>query len=88
MLRQMERSTIQLLHKRGTSQREIARTLGHSRTTVARALGEPVDQPPARRRRRSQVDPYRGQIAQWVREGLSGARMLELVRGDRCIEVG
>ena len=47
MLRQMERSTIQLLHKRGTSQREIARALGHSRTTVARALTEPVDRQPA-----------------------------------------
>lgn len=78
----MERSTIQLLHKRGASQREIARALGHSRTTVARALAEPVDRLPARRRRRSHVDPYRGQIAQWVREGLSGVRMLELARAD------
>jgi len=38
----MERSTIQLLAKRGKSQRAIARELGYSRTTVARALGEPV----------------------------------------------
>jgi transposase len=78
----MERSTIQLLHKRGASQREIARAVGHSRTTVARALAEPVDRLPARRRRRSHVDPYREQIAQWVREGLSGVRMLELARAD------
>jgi IS30 family transposase len=34
----MERSTIQLLAKRGKSQRAIARELGYSRTTVARAL--------------------------------------------------
>jgi hypothetical protein len=34
----MERSTIQLLAKRGKSQRAIARELGYSRTIVARAL--------------------------------------------------
>src|SRR5262245_1388100 len=82
MLRQMERSTIQLLHKRGKSQRQIARELGYSRETVARALREPADRPPARRRRRSMVDPYREQIAQWVKDGLSAVRMLELARGD------
>jgi transposase len=80
MLRQMERSLIQLLHKRGRSQRQIAEELGHSRTTVGRVLAEPVDQQPARRPRRSLVDPYRGQISQWVRAGLSGVRMLELAR--------
>ena len=82
MLQHMERSAIQLLHKRGQSQREIARALGHSRTTVARVLTEPVDRPPARRRRRSIVDPYREQIARWVAEGLTGVRMLELARAD------
>src|SRR5215210_3880852 len=80
MLRQMERSLIQLLHKRGRSQRQIAEELGHSRTTVGRVLAEPVDRPPARRPRRSQVDPYREQISQWVQAGLSGVRMLELAR--------
>ena len=80
MLRQMERSLIQLLHKRGRSQRQIAEELGHSRTTIGRVLAEPVDRQPARRPRRSQVDPYREQISQWVRAGLSGVRMLELAR--------
>jgi transposase len=82
MLRQMERSAIHLLHKRGQSQREIARALGHSRTTVARALTEPVDRRPTRRRRRSKLDPYRPRLEQWVREGLTGVRMLELARED------
>ena len=82
MLRPMERSTIHLLHKRGRSQREIARELGHSRTTVARLLTEPVDRRPERRQRRSVVDPYREQLAQWVKDGLTAERMLELVRGD------
>ncbi len=80
MLRQMERSLIQLLHKRGRSQRQIAEELGHSRTTVGRVLAEPVDRQPAQRPRRSKVDPYREQIRQWVRAGLSGVRMLELAR--------
>ncbi len=82
MLRHMERSGIQLLHKRGKSQRQIARELGYSRTTVARALAEPVTQTPAPRVRRSLADPYRPQIEQWLREGLTSVRMLELVRED------
>jgi transposase len=82
MLRQMERSTIQVLAKRGKSQRQIAKALGHSRATIARALQEPVDKAPARRQRRSKVDPYRPQIAQWLAEGLSNVRMLELARSD------
>jgi transposase len=82
MLRQMERSTIYLLAKRGKSLRQIAQELGRSPTTVARVLREPVDRAPARRRRPSLVDPYREQITQWVREGLTGVRMLELARAD------
>ena len=83
MLRQMERSTIHLLHKRGKSQREIARELGRSRATVARALREPVDRRRARRRRRSKLtDPYRERIASWVTEGLTAVRMFELARDD------
>jgi transposase len=82
MLRQMERSAIHLLARRGKSQREIAHELGHSRTTIARALHEPVDQPPAQRHRPSLVDPYRPQIEQWLRDGLSIVRMLELARTD------
>src|SRR6266852_7666245 len=80
MLRQMERSAIQHLVKRGQSIRQIARELGRSPTTIARVLGEPVDRPPVARRRRSKTDPYRPQIEQWVREGLTAARVLELAR--------
>lgn len=82
MLRQMERSGIKLLARRGKSQRQIARELGYSRMTVARVLGEPTDRAPAQRKRRSCVDPYREQIEQWVREGLTTVRMLELARSD------
>jgi transposase len=80
MLRRMERSTIHLLHKRGKSQREIARELGRSRATVARALAEPVDQGPRRRERTKLTDPYRERIAGWVKDGLTAVRMFELAR--------
>ncbi len=80
MLRQMERSAIHLLAKRGKSQRQIAAELGRNRRTVARVLREPVDHQPAKRYRRSKVDPYRPQIARWIGEGLTAARMLELAR--------
>jgi hypothetical protein len=56
--------------------------LGYDRETVARVLQEGVPRPPLRRVRASHVDPYRGQIAQWIREGLTGVRMLELARSD------
>ena len=82
MLRRMERSTIHLLHKRGKSQREIARELGRSRATVARALAEPVDRVPQGRRRARLTDPYRERIAGWVTEGLTAVRMFELARDD------
>jgi len=78
----MERSAVHVLARRGKSQRQIARELGHSRTTIARALAEPVDRPPPTRQRASRVDAYRPQIAAWVQEGLSIVRMLELARAD------
>src|SRR5258708_34384625 len=78
----MERSTIHLLHKRGKSQREIASELGRSRSAVARALSEPVDRQSPGRRRKSSVDAFREQIAEGLKQGLSGVRMMELARED------
>src|SRR5579875_3102139 len=82
MLRQMERSTIQWMAKRGKSIRAIAQEVGRNRRTVARVLREPVERAPAKRRRRSKVDPYRPQIERWIGEGLTAVRMLELARDD------
>jgi transposase len=82
MLRRMERSTIHLLHKRGHSQRAIARELGRSRVTVARVLSEPVDCPPPRRQRAKLTDPYRAQIAAGLQDGLTAVRMFQLARED------
>jgi transposase len=82
MLRQMERSAIQVMAKRGKSQRQIAQELGRSRTTIARVLKEPVEQRPTKRRRQSKVETYRPQIERWIGEGLSIVRMVELARGD------
>jgi transposase len=78
----MERSTVHLLHKRGKSLRTIANELGRSKSTIARALSEPVDRQPEKRQRTSNVDPFREQIADWLKLGLSGVRMLELARDD------
>jgi transposase len=82
MLRQMERSAIQLMAKRGKSIRQIAEELGRSPTTISRVLHEPVDRSSAPRRRASQVDPYREQINGWLEAGLPVVRMLELARTD------
>jgi transposase len=82
MLRQMERSAIHLMAKRGKSIRQIAEEVDRSPTTVSRILREPPDRPPAGRHRRSQVDPYRSQIAGWLDEDLPVVRMLDLARSD------
>jgi transposase len=78
----MERSAIQVMAKRGKSIRQIAAELGRSPTTIARALKEPVDQHPSKRRRRSNVETYRPQIERGIGEGLSNVRILELARSD------
>lgn len=82
MLRQMERSAIHLMAKRGKSIRQIAEELGRSPTTISRVLHDPVDRPPSPRRRSSQVDPYREHIIGWLDAGLPVVRMLELARSD------
>ena len=82
MLRQMERSAIQVMAKRGKSQRQIAKDLGRSRTTIARVLNEPVEQHPTKRRRRSKVESYRPQIEHGIGDGLTAVRILELARAD------
>lgn len=82
MLRQMERSTIHVMAKRGKSIRQIASELGRSPTTIARVLHEPVDKPPTLRRRVSKADRYRPQIEAGIQAGLSTVRMLELARAD------
>src|SRR5712692_8552641 len=82
MLRQMERSAIHVMAKRGKSIRQIASELGRSPTTISRALQEPMDRVPGKRRRRSQVDPYRPRIEHWLEQGVSVVRMLELARSD------
>src|SRR5919197_6006713 len=82
MLRQMERSAIHLMAKRGKSLRQIAAEMGHSPTTIARVLREPLDCQPTKRQRRSKVDPYRPQIERWIAEGLTAVRMLELARSE------
>ncbi|HET8626983.1 MAG TPA: IS21 family transposase [Thermomicrobiales bacterium] len=78
----MQRSAIHLLAKRGKSIRQIGAELGYSPTTVSRVLKEPVDQQPAKRHRRSKVDPYREQILGWLDQGLTATRMVELARED------
>ena len=63
----MERSTMHLLHKRGKSLRTIGNELGRSKSTIARALSEAVDRQPEKRQRTSNVDPFREQIADWLK---------------------
>ena len=56
--------------------------MGVSRNTVAQALAEPVDRQFRPRSRSAAADRYRSQIEEWLRQGLSVVRMLEMVRSD------
>jgi IS30 family transposase len=82
MLRQMERSAIHLMAKRGKGIRRIATEFGRSPTTIARVLQEPVEQQPTKRRRHSNVEAYRTQIEHGIGERLSNVRILEFARAD------
>ena len=61
---------IQLFHRRGLSQREIAEKLGISRNTVAKYMQNPAQAVagPAYPRRASQLDPYAANIKAWLEE--------------------
>ncbi len=60
-------TTIRESALRGKSVRAIARELGVSRNSVRKVLRAPVEAP-ARLARASKLDPYAGQIRQWVDE--------------------
>ena len=66
MLDFMERSTIQLLKKRGNTDAQIAHVLQRDTRTVKRALCEPVDKAFKRSARGSLVDAYEDKIVEWI----------------------
>ncbi len=84
MLDFMERSTIKLLKQRGTSQAEIARTLGRDAKTVHRALEEPSDRKYQGQRPGSLVDPYVEKMEEWIEEGVPVTVMLRRAREDEA----
>jgi len=61
---------IQLLHRRGLSQRQIADRLGMSRNTVAKYLNHPEQAVagPSYKKRKSQLDAYTDNIKAWLDE--------------------
>jgi transposase len=78
----MERSTIYYLKQKGWSNVQIAEFTGHHRDTVARVLREEVEKKPKTRERPSAVAVFDAQIAEWLDQGLSVIRMLELARAN------
>jgi transposase len=66
MIRSGTINTIHELATQGKSIREIARTVGLSRNTVRRYLRNPGQEAIARPQRVSKLDPFTGQIRQWI----------------------
>jgi len=63
---------IVMLHRKGLSQRKIARKLGISRNTVKKYIDDP-EFPESRgrvRKRKSLLDPYQDNIKTWLEEDL------------------
>jgi transposase len=79
MLKNMARSAIKYLKKRGNSNAEIARVTKHHPRTIAKVLEEPTDKTQERKKRESIAAIYRPQIEQWLRQKISVKRMLEMV---------
>ena len=82
MLRYMERSTIYYLKQKGWSNVQIAAFTGHHRDTIARVLREEVEKKPKTRERPSAVAVFDAQIREWLEQGISVIRMLELARAN------
>src|SRR2546423_9479971 len=82
MLRYMERSTIYYLKQKGWSNVQIAAFTGHHRDTIARVLREEVEKKPKTRERISTVAVFDAQIREWLEQGISVIRMLELARAN------
>ena len=61
-----------MLHRKGLSQRQIARKLGISRNTVKKYVENPQFPETRRRRRkrRSLLDPYSDNIKTWLEEDM------------------
>jgi transposase len=78
----MERSTIQLLKKRGNTDAQIARVLGRDRRTVKRGLDEPVDKAFERPARGSLVDAYEDKIVAWIEAEIPVTVMFDRLRKD------
>ncbi|GAB5518599.1 MAG: hypothetical protein RhofKO_08500 [Rhodothermales bacterium] len=72
--RERRRQLVHYLHHKGLSMRKIARTLGISRTTVARYVHD--EAPKSRKRRRSMLDPYLAYLKTRWRQGCQNAHAL------------
>jgi transposase len=72
--REKRRQVIQYMHSQGLSLRSIARTLGFSKTTVARYLRDEGSQ--VRARQASIIDPYLGYLENRWNEGCENAHQL------------
>ncbi len=79
----MDRSAIKALKKRGKKYTEIAREIGCDRRTVKKIVEEQVEKKYTREIAPSQVDVYKEDIFNWLNNGISVVRMLELVREDK-----
>ena len=72
---------ILLLHKQGHSIREIARTSGHSRNTVRRAVREGAPRSFRTPARPSKLDPFKDYLRQrFEQHGLSAVRLTQEIR--------
>ena len=82
MLKEMERTVIKYLRKKGKKYKEIGDEIGCHRETASKVMKEPVDKKYERISVENQVTPYHKEIEEWITSGIKVNRMLEKAREE------
>jgi transposase len=82
MLKEMERTVIKYLRKKGKKYKEIGEEIGCHRVTASKVMKDPVDKKYKRPAVENQVTPYRKEIEEWINKGIKVNRMMEKAREE------
>lgn len=79
MLTMYQQITVKTLHKQGSKNTEIAKTLGCHRNTVLNVLKREGFIEKQTRQKGSLFDPYQSQIKEWIEKGITILRQFEML---------
>lgn len=82
MLKEMERTIVKYLRKKGKTYNEIGEEVGCHRETASRIMKEPINKKYERVSSVSQFEEHKEQIKEWIRAGIKVNRMLEMAKEE------